>query len=121
MNSIVATAAPVITATRGAFGLRQASQRLHIDAVRAEHAHRAELEQYVRVAFATKHGAAVRTFMPTLLSFRDRAEVLRGVAGVRGAHEERLYLEHYLDMPVEQALQAALAAAPMRFRRHDAP
>jgi hypothetical protein len=109
------TAAPVITATRGGFGLRQASQRLHIDAVRAGHAHRVELEQYVRDAFATKHGAAVRTFMPTLLSFRDRSAVLRGVAGVRGAHEERLYLEHYLDMPVEQALQAALAAAPMRF------
>jgi hypothetical protein len=33
------------------------------------------------------------------------------VAGVRGAHEERLYLEQYLDRPVEQAVGDARQAA----------
>lgn len=71
---------------------------------------RAELERYVRAAFLAKHGAHVRTFMPTLLAFHDRAGVLGGVAGIRGGHEGRLYLEQYLDRPVEQALTDALAA-----------
>ena len=71
---------------------------------------RAELEDYVRAAFLAKHGAVVRSFMPTLLAFRDRAAVLRGVVGVRGADEERLYLEQYLDRPVEDALATALDA-----------
>ncbi len=60
-----------------------------------------ELEDYVRAAFLAKHGAVVRSFMPTLLAFRDRDYRLRGVVGIRGAHEERLYLEQYLDRPME--------------------
>jgi hypothetical protein len=103
---------PPPRAERRALYLRRAAQRLELEAVRPGSGHRDELEQYVRAAFACKHGAAIRTFMPTLLSFRDRAGVLRGVAGVRGAHEEALYLEHYLDLPIESALAAALAKRP---------
>ncbi len=111
------TAAGLVTippprAERRALYLRRAAQRLELEAVRAGSARRNELEQYVRAAFACKHGAAVRTFMPTLLSFRDRSGVLRGVVGVRGAHEEPLYLEQYLDLPIESALAAALAQRP---------
>lgn len=81
-----------------------------LEAVQAGAPGRGELEAYVQAAFHAKHGAVVRTFMPTLLAFRDRAELLRGVAGVRGAAEERLYLEQYLERPVEDALATALAA-----------
>jgi hypothetical protein len=84
---------------------RPPGQRLRIQAVGRTTAARPELEQYVRDAFAAKHGATVRTFMPTLLAFRDRHDALRGVVGLRGAHEEALYLEQYLDLPVEQAIE----------------
>lgn len=56
----------------------------------AGEAGRADLERYVRQAFESKHGATVRSFLPTLLGFRDRAGILRGVAGVRSAAEGRL-------------------------------
>lgn len=68
---------------------------------------RAELEAYVRAAFLRKHRAHVATFMPVLLALRDRAERLCGVAGYRPAAEGTLYLEQYLDVPVEQALARA--------------
>ena len=83
---------------------------LRLEAVAAGDASRAELERYVQAAFLAKHGAHVRSFMPTLLAFRDRAGALGGVAGIRGGDEGRLYLEQYLDRPVEQALSIALAA-----------
>jgi hypothetical protein len=87
---------------------RPAGQGLHIQAVGRGTAARAELEQYVRDAFASKHGATVRNFMPTLLAFRDRHDALRGVVGLRGAHEEALYLEQYLGQPVERAIEQQL-------------
>jgi hypothetical protein len=93
----------------GALGGRPPGHGLRLEAVASGDASRAELEHYVQAAFLTKHGAHVRSFMPTLLAFRDRSGVLGGVAGVRGAEEGRLYLEHYLDRPVEQALAIALA------------
>ena len=82
---------------------------LRLEAVLPGDTSRAELERYVQLAFQAKHGAHVRSFMPTLLAFRDRAGALGGVAGIRGADEGRLYLEQYLDRPVEQALASALA------------
>jgi hypothetical protein len=94
-------------------------QGLRLEAVSTGGRARAELEQYVRDTFQAKHGAVVRHFMPTLLAFRDRAGALRGVAGVRGAHEGRLYLEQYLDRPIEQALAAAAAARGLRAASRD--
>jgi hypothetical protein len=74
---------------------------------------RAELEAYVREAFARKHSADVQSFMPTLLAFRDASASLYGVVGLRDARTSSLYLERYLDAPVEQALCAA-ADQPVR-------
>ena len=68
---------------------------------------RAELEAFVRAAFARKHDASVATFMPTLLSFRDPRGELRGVIGLRSAEPKPLYLEQYLEQPVEAAIAAA--------------
>ena len=68
---------------------------------------RAELEAFVRAAFQRKHDASVRSFMPTLLSFRDRSGDLRGVIGLRGAEPKPLYLEQYLERPIEAAIAAA--------------
>jgi hypothetical protein len=75
---------------------------------------RPELEAFVQAAFARKHDAAVSSFMPTLLSFRDAGGELRGVIGLRGAQPQPLYLEQYLDRPVEQAIAAATGAAVRR-------
>jgi hypothetical protein len=75
---------------------------------------RAELEAFVRTAFARKHDASVSSFMPTLLSFRDAGDELRGVIGVRGAAPQPLYLEQYLEQPVEAAIAAATGRVVQR-------
>jgi hypothetical protein len=74
---------------------------------------RPELEAYVRAAFARSHAAQVHTFMPSLLGFRDARQRLRGVLGLRAAAAAPLYLEHYLDQPVEDAIAGA-TGQPLR-------
>jgi len=68
---------------------------------------RPELEAFVRKAFQRGHGATVASFMPTLLSFRDGGGDLRGVIGLRGAGPAPLFLEQYLEQPVEEAIARA--------------
>jgi hypothetical protein len=75
---------------------------------------RAELESYVRSAFARKHSADVQNFMPTLVAFRDASAALCGVIGLRAAAGSHLYLERYLDAPVEAALSAATGTVVRR-------
>jgi len=87
---------------------RQPPRRLlDVTAVGRDDPERAGLETYVRTAFNRSHDADVSTFMPTLLAFRDGAGSLRGVLGIRSAADAPLYLENYLDRPVEQAIVAA--------------
>jgi len=64
---------------------------------------RSELEAFVNAAFLRKHGAHVRSFMPTLLSWNVGGARL-GVVGLRAAQEEALYLENYLEAPIERTL-----------------
>jgi hypothetical protein len=94
--------------TRLAACLQPPGRAYRLEAVREGDATRAELEGFVHDAFEARHGANVRSYMPTLLGFRDRSQVLRGVAGVRGAQQGPLYLEHYLDRPIERELAAVL-------------
>jgi hypothetical protein len=88
---------------------RPLGESLQLLPVRAGEPSRSELETYVHARFASKHGAEVRTFMPTLVAFRNRHGELRGVTGLRGADEGPLYLEQYLERPIEERLTAALA------------
>ncbi|MEZ5458515.1 MAG: thermostable hemolysin [Steroidobacteraceae bacterium] len=70
---------------------------------------RGPLEAFVAQRFAEVHGAQVGSFLPNLLAMRDPQGALRCALGYRGAGAEALYLEQYLDLPVEQAISAALA------------
>jgi Thermostable hemolysin len=62
------------------------------------------VERFIERAFALRHGAAIRSFMPTLLALEGRDERVCGVVGFRNAATEPLFLERYLEMPIEQAL-----------------
>jgi len=75
---------------------------------------RAELESFVGAAFKRGHDATVSSFMPTLLSFRDRGGELRGVVGLRAAVPQPLYLEQYLEQPIETAIATATGDAVRR-------
>ncbi len=73
---------------------------------------RADLEQFVRHRFERTHGAQVRSFMPTLLSIEDRWGQRVGVIGLRCAAEGPLYLEQYLDLPIERAIADGAVTLP---------
>jgi hypothetical protein len=109
---MIVTSPKMTLQQRASDELRALGESLQLQPVRAGDTGRDELEAYVRDRFATKHGAAVRSFMPTLVSFRDRQGELRGVAGLRGAEESRLYLEQYLDRPIERVLADSLSSPP---------
>ena len=66
---------------------------------------RAEVESFVRETFALAYGASVRSFMPRLLAVCRKDGDLLAAFGVRSARDEKLFLENYLDQPVEQAIE----------------
>lgn len=78
------------------------------------HPRRNELEHYVQQAFALKHAAQVRSFMPMLLALQGRGGRLCGVTGYRDAATEDLFLERYLDRPVQDAIAEASGACVSR-------
>lgn len=95
-------------------GRRVPGPALRMAEVREGAPERAELEAFVQSAFARKHDASVTSFMPTLLSFRDAGGALRGVIGLRSAAPRPLYLEQYLEQPVEAAIATATGQAVQR-------
>lgn len=75
---------------------------------------RAELEQFVHGVFAARHGAEVCSFMPTLLAMQNDVGRICSVAGFRCASEQRLFLERYLDAPVEHLIESRAHCAVAR-------
>lgn len=69
-----------------------------------QHSERLRLERFIQRAFARHHGAAVRAFMPTLLALEGQRGRVCGVVGFRNAAAEPLFLERYLNQPVELVL-----------------
>ena len=76
--------------------------------VNSDHPLRDEVENFVASKFASVHRAVINNFMPTLLTLLEDGEV-RGVVGVRSAKYEKLFLEHYLDDSIEQAISRRAA------------
>lgn len=68
---------------------------------------RAELEVFVKQAFESRHSARVCSFMPTLMALRNDKGNICSVAGFRSAADQPLFLERYLDEPIERAIANA--------------
>jgi len=66
-------------------------------------AERAEVERFIRFRFASSFGALVDAFMPRLFSLRSETGELCGAFGLRNA-ARRLFLEQYLDFPIEHEI-----------------
>jgi hypothetical protein len=77
-------------------------------------ARRHEVEAFVRRRFAEMHGAQVTRFMPRLWSLAGEFGGVVGAVGLRDARDGALYLERYLDEPVEQAIARRLGSTPRR-------
>lgn len=67
---------------------------------------RQEVEHFIQQVYLSRYGAKVRGFAPTLLALREDATIL-AAAGYRSAARESLFLETYLEAPVEEMIGAS--------------
>jgi len=69
-------------------------------------ADRQELETFIRAMFKRAHNAEITHFMPKLMSVRDMSGKLLAACGLRHADQGTLFLETYLDAPIETLISA---------------
>jgi Thermostable hemolysin len=74
---------------------------------------RAAVEQFIRQRYSVAFGSTVQRFMPRLHSLRNREGLICGAFGLRGS-EQPLFLEQYLDVPIEAAIAARTGQACAR-------
>ncbi len=79
-------------------------------------ADRAQAEFFIRHVFAAAYGARLGVLMPALLAERDAEGGILAACGLRRADAGALFLETYLDRPVEDAIGAACGAVVARER-----
>lgn len=70
---------------------------------------RLRVEAYLEAAYAKAFNGRIRTHYPTLMSLQDRGGQIHAAVGFRTARASPLFLEQYLDAPVEVALSARFA------------
>ncbi len=85
---------------------RQATLSLHL----ADDPGRMALERFIHQCFALSHQADIQHFLPQLLAFHDSQGRLTAAAGIRPANDGPLFLERYLDMPLEDAVSRVVGA-----------
>lgn len=67
-------------------------------------ADRAEIERFIGDVFREAYDAEIKRFKPCLMSLRDHDNKLVAACGFRSAALEPLFLETYLDKPIEAVL-----------------
>jgi len=72
----------------------------------AQHPLRAQVEQFIAQRFFDMHGARISSFMPLLIALLSEDGEILAAVGIRGAAGEALFLEHYLDTSVQQAISS---------------
>jgi hypothetical protein len=77
-----------------------------------DHPSRPRVEDFIARRFHDIHGARIAYFMPTLLALQGEDGDIRATVGVRDAGSEPLFLEYYLDRPVEAVLAAKSEIRP---------
>lgn len=79
-----------------------------------EAADRGEIEQFIGDIFHQAYGAKIKHFMPYLMNLRDLDGKLIAACGLRSAATERLFVENYMDQPVEVLLSERIGSIVQR-------
>ena len=95
--------------------IRPLKQRGSFSIVGPNSSDRAYLETRIRSGFGTHFGACIEGFMPRFALYKTMLGS-SGVIGVRGAGEDRLFLERYLNHPVERVIAEAAGSDVPRER-----
>ena len=77
-------------------------------------ADRGEIEQFIGDIFHQAYGAKIKHFMPYLMNLRDLDGKLIAACGLRSAATERLFVENYMDQPVEVLLSERIGSIVQR-------
>lgn len=114
MQSFNAASAPAYQA-HTAYKLREFAkskrytmQEIHAFVVNKYDADRNEVERFISDVFETSYGATLHHFMPILVALRDADGYLMAAFGLRSAATEALFLEQYLDVPIEHLMSSQL-------------
>lgn len=78
------------------------------------HPQRAGFEAFIAARFARAYGARLTHFLPHLLGVRDALHCWQAAAGYAAAGVQDLFLEQYLESPVEQAIARAAGRPVLR-------
>ncbi len=62
---------------------------------------RQEVEDFIAAVFYQNYQAHIDSFMPELIALRDQNGVLMAAFGIHKASHSALFLEQYIDMPIE--------------------
>jgi hypothetical protein len=82
--------------------------------VDVNHPDRAEVESFIAEVFYHAYQAKIKTFMPTLIALRDDNYQLMAAFGMREANSSALFLEQYLDDPIERVISNQLNQTVLR-------
>lgn len=77
---------------------------------------RAEVEAFIERIYATSYGALIGMHYPYLLSVRDKHGRILAALGFRTANGRPLFLERYMDAPVEDGVSRAFERPVARER-----
>lgn len=78
------------------------------------HGERRRVEAFIEANYLAAYGSHIGRHYPTLMSVQNESGEIYAVVGFRLAGDEPLYLEHYLDGPVEGAMSDAIGATVSR-------
>ena len=93
-------------------GVQPAARSLRL--LEVDEARRPAVEDFVRERFAAHYQARVRHFMPRLFALEAADGSLHGAVGCRSAAVQPLFLERYLDEPIEHVIAARSGEAVER-------
>jgi hypothetical protein len=82
--------------------------RARLEPVHRAHPAREGFESFIAARFGRAYGAHVTHFLPHLLGVRDGLARWQAAAGYAAAGVQTLFLEQYLDQPIERAIATAL-------------
>ena len=84
------------------------------------HFMRSAVEDAIRTPYRDRYGARLASFQDILVAEAPPRGTIECAAGIRFGCQ-RLFLEHYLDMPVELALERRFGRRRCRFSRRQKP
>jgi hypothetical protein len=75
---------------------------------------RARVEQFIERSYLDRFEALITDHYPSILSLENTREQVLAAVGIRDAGEEALFLERYLDEPIEHAIERVTGHTPLR-------